>query len=774
MAWDPIRKWIHRRPLMLLAACLVSGVVIGLQNAVPWWIWAAVLAAAAVSGLRLRRSVFLFASALPLGALMISLALIKPAVLPQDDVVLTGRLVSEPTVKEEYTRVALDSAKANGTSIPCRVMLYLYGSDLPPLTYGAEISVPADTYLPSDHANPYSDSYTAYLWQKGVALCASASADDLTVTAPPAFSLTGLSIKCRLYLQSVVDSIYSKEAAPLVTALLLGDRSMLPDELYENFKIAGLAHILAISGMHITCLAYALDYLLRKARCPEKACFLLVTLFLTVYASVIGFPASVCRAVLMYVLSAGARLFGRPSDGLTGLSLALILLLVINPLSIADLSLILSFTSVAGLMIFTRLLVPKAVFSIRGVLKQPVVWVVTALTASLAAQLGALPAMACAFGTLSTYSLLANLPALPLMAASLPAAMLSVAAGCLSRAAGQTLAFLVGYPLRALTAFTNAVAALPGAVVDTPVWPTALILVYFAVCVLISPVSAIRRRFKQLLICTLPVIACSALLLPMTFPTSGLEVLFLDVGQADASVVRAEERYYLVDVGENSAMADYLSASGLRPAGIFLSHPHIDHVGGLADVIELCPPAVLYLPCLWNGVPADDGVPELIAAAEEAGWIIRFMQAGDTLRLSDHVTAEIHQPFPGQTDDGNASSLVMSVHFGRSSVLFTGDLPTEYELTLFPDCDVLKVAHHGAKSSTSRLFLKMTSPSAAVISVGHNSYGHPADETLARLSEAGVSVYRTDLHGAVSALLDAEGNVTITPMQTDFQPEAVS
>ena len=126
------------------------------------------------------------------------------------------------------------------------------------------------------------------------------------------------------------------------------------------------------------------------------------------------------------------------------------------------------------------------------------------------------------------------------------------------------------------------------------------------------------------------------------------------------------------------------------------------------------------------------------------------------------------------TGDGNGASLCMSVRIGEASVLFTGDLPTEDEYALFPDCDVLKVAHHGAKSSTSSLFLKMTSPSAAIVSVGHNSYGHPAPETLARLQKAGASVFRTDECGAISALLRPNGDVIITPMRTASESEEAS
>ena len=191
-------------------------------------------------------------------------------------------------------------------------------------------------------------------------------------------------------------------------------------------------------------------------------------------------------------------------------------------------------------------------------------------------------------------------------------------------------------------------------------------------------------------------------------------------------------------------------------------------------MIELCPPGVIYIPCLWHAVEADEGVPEILSAAAAAGWSIEPLEAGDVLTLSEHVSARVYQPFPGMTDDANGASLCMSVSIGDGSVLFTGDLPAEEERAFFPDCDVLKAAHHGAKSSTSRLLIDMTSPAAAVISVGHNSYGHPSEETIARLKEAGTAVYRTDECGAVSVLLGADGLIQITPMNAATESEAAS
>ena len=771
MAWDVIRRWRKSRPLTLFALCLTIGLIIGHRNAVPWWLWAAALAGSATAGIIRRRSIFIFSGAMLLGALMVSLALIRPAVSEADNIQLTGTLSDEVRVYEEYIRFPLRNACADGKELPSRVMVYLYGPEYPELEYGSSVSVKANLYLPSGKDNPLGFDYSAYLWREGVALCASASAKNLTITAPPGFSLKGLTLQCRAAMQSVVERIYPVETVPLISALLLGDRSMLPDDLVDQFNTAGVAHLLAVSGLHITSLAFFLDFILRKTRCPSKVSFAVTTLLLIVYTWIVGYPPSIVRAVLMYTLSTSARLFGRPSDGLTGLSLALIILLIINPLMISDASLILSFASVGGLLTLTRLLRIRRLPKKPAWLNSALYWVLSAFAASLAAQLGALPAVANIYGMLPTYSLLSNLPVLPLITLALPVAMLSLLLGAFFPFAGQLLARVVSFGLDGLISFTGWISTLPASVISTPDWPVALILMYISLCALSTSVTGVRRWIKYICLALLPVLAGSALLLPMTLPTTDMEVLFLDAGQADAAVLRAEDQYYLVDVGENSVMADYLSSTGIRPKAVFLSHPHADHSGGLADVIELCPPATIYIPCLWDSVEADEGVPEVLQAAREAGWTVQPLQAADGMSLSDNVYAAVHQPWPGMTQDGNGASLVLHVQLHDGSVLFTGDLPMEDELAFFPDCDVLKVAHHGAASSTSSLFLQMTTPSVAVISVGHNSYGHPSGQTLSRLS--GIPIYRTDECGAVSVLIRPDGSTKVTPMRMPIESEAV-
>lgn len=770
-----LRRWMDARPMMTFSLCFLLGAAVGCQNVVDWRIWCSLSALLFLILCLRRRRVYLFCTALFLGALLTTLALIRPTVAEQEGIRLSGLISDAPYVTDEYLRVQLSHTESDGESIGCDVMLYIYPDEddkLPVslLEYGMTICIDANTHLPDDTCNPFGYSYSKYLWRSGIALTATASADSLTVLAEAQPSAASFLARCRFYIEAAIFDLCDEQTAPVVCALVLGDRRLMPDELYDRFRTTGLAHLLAISGLHISCLAAALDFLLRKLRCPRLIVFIFITLFLLFYAALIGFPASISRALIMYVLSASARLCARRADGFTSLSIAALILLLINPLYIADYSFILSFSSVAGILGLADFFIPRSIFRIRNFLFKPLFWIVSALSASLAAQITSLPAVACLFSELPVYSLLANLPALPLITFTLPFILLSVITSFIFLPAAHFIAAGANMALRLLFALTHQISALPFSIVSSPIWSVPIILLYALVCISCFSVSSARQRTKRRLILLLPVLTVCALLRPLTYPKDDLEILFLDAGQADAAVIRAEDRYYLMDVGENDVCANYLRASGIRPSAIFISHAHSDHAAGLKELLTFCPPAVIYLPVQWNELLADEGVPELIEQARIMGWEIRTLSAGDIIPLSGSVCAEVHQPRKYISDDPNGISLVVEIRFHESSVLFTGDLPTKDEYAFFPDCDILKIAHHGSKHSTSELFLKMTSPSAAVISVGRNNYGHPADALLERLESIGCTTYRTDQNGAVRILLDADGGILATPSKSNPSP----
>jgi len=303
-----------------------------------------------------------------------------------------------------------------------------------------------------------------------------------------------------------------------------------------------------------------------------------------------------------------------------------------------------------------------------------------------------------------------------------------------------------------------------------PPFPAWLAVAHACLLLVISELSTLPRRAREWLLAALPAAACLAVLLA-AFGQPGLTIVFLDAGQADAAVIRAENSVYLVDVGlPETPSDDYLTRAGLSPKAVFLSHPHDDHAGGLDELLDSFVPEAIYVPVGWYAIEADEGVSEAVSRAQSLGSKVVELSAGDVVPLSEGVRATVLHPAPGaEIADPNGISMVLLIEYGDAAALFTGDLPIGFEPGPMPDVDVLKVAHHGSNGSSSYMALFSASPSASVVSVGRgNSYGHPGEKLLERLAGTGTAIYRTDLRGAVTAELQRDGGVRV---KTQLAPE---
>ena len=760
--------WIEGRPLVLFALCFALGVTIA-HAALPalWVLWAIAAAVVVILMLIFHQKALVFSLAMLMGALWVSLFMLKPDVTAEQDVLLSGRVDSVVTESETSWRVRLDHVSIDGESCPSKVMLYFY-SEPPELEYGAQLSLQVNTWVPDEKADSGGFDYAAWLWRQRVALGATVkSKPEITIEPPSSFSLIGWSLDCREHLNAVIERIFPEDSAPFASALITGDKSTMPDEEKENYRRAGVSHLLALSGLHVSVLFLCLEFLLRKMRVNRYAAFGISLGLMAVYTVVVGCPASIMRAAVMYAAARIGAFFGRPRDGLTTLSVALMLLLIVNPLYIEDVGFLLSFTAVGGLIVLAPgwLDAPRKNSSNKPMrvpsrLRYALKGIGESLIASAAAQMGTLPVIACQFNQLPVWFLLFNVVLIPAMTLIYPALLFAALLGCVWTTGGAMLGNLLAWPVRLFNRVTALGALLPMAQVNCPDWPIWMILLYAAFAVLASsPVTRFYKLRRGLAVTAMAALAAVAWLLP-TLPTGDdVVITFLDVGQGDAAVVETDNLCYLVDVGDGNTVSRWLLDQGLTPQGVFLTHGHADHAGGLETIVESFPPSTLYVSCLWDDEERDTAVDVGWQKALDAGWTVRYLSTGDEIQLSQSAAAHIWNPSGDAASDINENCMVLSIDVGLSSALITGDLPMSCERIPLPDCTVLKVAHHGAASSTGEIMLAQTTPSVAVISVGHNNYGHPSSATLERLSDC--AVYRTDESGAVTVIMKANGETEV-------------
>lgn len=553
-------------------------------------------------------------------------------------------------------------------------------------------------------------------------------------------------------LGETLESHCGEREAGFLRALLLGDKDYLDEEASADLTEVGIYHITAVSGLHCAFLVTLLDQLLRATHRRTRCLVTLPLLFL--YALVTGASPSIVRACVMLAMLQIAPLFRRESDPPTALALALALILVHDPMAIASVSLQLSFSAVAGLVLIT----PRLTARIR---KREHRRVTRVILTSFAVTLGALafstPLSAWYFGYFPLVTFLANLLCLWLVSLTFAAGLLGALAATLVPTLAQLALLPATLGTQGVLYLAGKLAALPLHAIyfNTPQSVLWLLYVYAlaGVCLI-----ARRGRFRYHIALTLAIASYLLVSWANTLPTSGgaLHLTALDVGQGECVALLSQGHAALVDCGsKNSFMdagdiaADYLMSAGVRRLdAVVLTHCHTDHANGLAVLLARLETDALYLPALAD----EEGVAETVALAERYGVPVYYIAEETTLPLGDAVLT-LYPPL-GESGE-NERGLTALCTAGSFDALITGDMDAKTERRLIeayalPDIEVLLVGHHGSRYSTSEELLADTAPEVGIVSVGSNSYGHPTDEALLRLTDADVSVYRTDMQGNIT------------------------
>lgn len=696
-------------------------------------------------------------------------------------------------------------------SIPAGVGLLVYAfppADLaaqraaPYLRYGDRLRVSGNAELPA----PIGDfDYAAWLESQGIAAILWARRTEW-VGAGSWFTPAALLHRVRGALAQGIRAGIPDPQAGLAQALLLGIRGNLPDAVKDDFRTAGMSHLLAISGLHVG-VVMTLTLAAAGAIAGRGSPPAVVVTLLTVwgYAILSGLEPPVARAAIMGSLVLGSALLGRGLRGPTALLLAAALMLAAQPELLGSLSFLLSFSAMAGVIVALPLITVVAALataplaSFRG---GPALWtqhivslLVASVIISLLTTLATMPLVAAHFGVIPLMSVPATILAMP----ALPFALLSAAITAVVGLIAAPLALAVGTLAWAPLAWLMAVAGAMPPHLLTAEWlagPAAMVW-YGALGLLIglASTSSLRRRLAELrrnigwrpagaaaaLAAAIPVVVIIIVLLTARISAAGadgrLHVHILDIGQGDAIlVVTPDGRQLLIDGGPDPAVALTALGNLLPPTDrtldiVAVTHLDSDHSGGLLGVLARYRAGIV----LQGATSPDSALyphwQAVLARREQPAVTLR---AGQRIRLGDAVTLEVLSP-PGDGGamppagvrrNANNDSLAMRLDYGAISFLFTGDIESDVERRLAAQhgdrlqADVLKVAHHGSRTSTAPEFLRAVQPRAAVISAGRdNRFGHPHPEVTARLEEAvgAGNLFLTARDGTVEFISDGAG-----------------
>ena len=582
---------------------------------------------------------------------------------------------------------------------------------------------------------------------------------EITVT-PGSGGLAWLPQRFGAAFQEKIRAIWDDaRVAGLITAELTGDKYDVADEDYAIMRGAGLAHLFAVSGLHCAFLISLLELLIPRRR--QRLFCGVAMAALAGYACMVGLTPSVVRACILQGFLLAGPLFRRSSDSLTSLGTALVVILIANPFAAASISLQLSFAATFGIALLAgRLfrLLPEYGGRNRH-LRRWLSFLRANLALSLSTMICTMPLVAYYFNTLSLVSPLANLAAVPLAGYSFMTSMAAVLLGFLWLPAGRALGILAsGLVYAALwVAYVLTRWRYHAVYFDNHylrLWMAGAYLT-FGLC---AAVKRWRRR-KYLYAAALTVLALALAILANahTYRGGDMAVTVLDVGQGECVALCSHDEAILVDcgsansyIGAGDTAADQLSALGIhRLKAVVVTHFHADHTNGLYTLLSRVAVDALYLPDMADEYGVRD---RLLEAADRHGIPVRWVTQ-TTLIAAGNMMVTVYPPVGDGDMNEQGLSVLASAH--DFDVLITGDMKDDTERALIakypiPDIEVLVVGHHGSRYSSCAEFLAATRPEVAIISVGHNSYGHPADETIERLLAAGAAVRRTDQEGSIT------------------------
>lgn len=594
---------------------------------------------------------------------------------------------------------------------------------------------------------------SAYYRGDGIFLLAY-SEDDLTVLQPEKMPLYAWPAYIRNYISGMIDYMFPADTMGFARALLLGDTDGIDYETDTNLKISGIRHVIAVSGLHVTIL-FSLVYAFTGHKKWLTAIIGLPVLFF--FAAVAGFSPSITRACIMHALMVIALLFEREYDPPTALSFAVLVMLLCNPWTLTNVGFQLSVGCMAGIFLFSEpmknwLMERHRLGRFGGKIKKVISPAVSGITISISASIVTVPLCAYYFGMVSLLGVVTNLLILWIISFVFYGIMLACVAALFHVPVGSAIAWCISWPIRYVLKMAGLVADLPMSAVYTE---SIYIIFWLVLCYVLLAVYLLMKHKQPLVIgCCAVLSLCAALFASWMEPlTDECRVTVLDVGQGQCVLLQSEGRNFLVDCGgsddetaADQAAALLLSQGITKLDGLIITHYDRDHAAGAAYLLTRVDAECLYLP---NCVD-DDGTADALFGY--TGGAIYMVNTDVTVTFGTTRITLV----PSESNlNNNESGLCVLYQTENCDILITGDRSASGERELIehmelPELEVLIVGHHGSKYSTCRELLIKTDPQYAIISVGaENNYGHPTDEVLQRLQDAGCIVYRTDQNGTI-------------------------
>lgn len=677
------------------------------------------------------------------------------------------------------------------------------------LKYGDKIEVRGSFTEASSQRNYGGFNYKEYL--KSLKMYGTIKANQLKVLSKDCLNnIFNLANQVSSMMKQKIDSSMEETQAAIIKGIIFGDSSDIEEEIQENFRISSISHVLAVSGMHVSYLVIGIQLFLKSIIGKRKTRFITIV-FLIFYMFITGFSPSVVRASMMSILLIGGEILYRKNDIWTSMAISLFLILIYNPFLIENIGLQLSYIGTMGIMILH-----KSVFSfLKNIKIKNKKWkykfnrkaiffiskIKEILAVTLSAQLAIFPIMIYHFNLFGVYFLISNLLVSVMIGPIIIFSTIFIVSSFIYNPISKVICIVLKLLIQMLIIISN-LAKLPFSklYLSTPkIW---MILLYyiliitfnFIYCLYTSPkLNNTQVRVRNLIALAkykiflnkkksiIKIFIIILLFFLFQFIPKNLEINFVDVGQGDCTfIVTPRNKTILIDGGGSSSDEFDVGKSTLLPYildkgytkidYIFISHFDQDHVGGILTILqEIKVKKVIISKQEENS----ENYQKFLEIIKEKGVSVAIVKMGDRVKIENGIYFDILWPTSEQIQENklNNNSLVMKMYYHNFSVLFTGDIEKEAEKKILETykseknklvSNVLKVAHHGSKTSTIKEFLDTVNPQIALIGVGKNNmFHHPSEENIDKLKEYRAIIYRTDERGEITIRVNGKGNFKI-------------
>jgi len=689
-----------------------------------------------------------------------------------ETVTIQGKVVGFPHSKKNRIEFELEvseliSQKDNIATCG-KILVRLWRANLLP-DNGDRLQITGKIQEPRGERNPGDFNYKKFLAANGIygIVNISRPQDLIVVPAVHKKSLAYFIYLVKRKFYRSFNQMHRGQAQALVKGLLLGERGEISPELQDAFSKCGVIHILAISGLNIGYIGIIFFVLFGLLRLNYQAKIIAVIISVFFYNLLVGFEPPIVRASLMMGIFLFGRLLQRRTDPLNVISAAAVIILLINPPELFQVSFQLSFGAILSMAyLYQRLKIIFEKWALFGKLTQTKLgeYLGTLLLVTLAAQLGTLPIVVYYFHRISLIGIILNLLVIPLT-------------GIITALGLATMFFsFVSVTLAQLYANTNTICL--ELLIRVVEWSSkisfsaitigriGLVTVLIFYLMLWSLLNFHRVFYRKVVAFS---ILTGAMLLTWqaVFQSHNwMQVIFFDVGQGDAALVTFPNgKNMLIDGGPVLEDFDageffilpYLKRERInRLNTVVVSHADNDHIGGIPSILRSLPVDKVF----DNGLFNESGICSTYQVIIDS-FKIDYQVAQAGYRLTSYENCGVYFLHPGKVfasqfkADINNCSVVAKIVYGNRSFLFPGDIGSEAEKILLCygellKADVLKVAHHGSRTSSSEAWLKLVQPEFAVISVGRNNkFNFPAPSVLKRFQQLGIKTIQTDVNGAV-------------------------